>query len=410
MTTAGENISQAAAMPQAATLDYGRNSRITVELTQGTLVAYCGNPRAAPLDDPTAAVAASLVDPVDYPPLAQTVVPGDRVVLAIQSGVPQAAWVVAGIVQTLLEARIASGNISIVLSPAFEAGRMVTSLLPDTVREGIRVTRHDPRDRGGLAYLAATQSGMPVYINRTVCEADLVVTVGCLTGRDAEPNGVFPAFADWATLERYAAIHPSSAEFRRGRHEADEAAWLLGARFTVQVIPGSAGRILHVLSGDIDSVRSRGLQLARAAWCCEIPCAASLVVAAIPGADEQRWDCATRALEAARRVVAEGGTILLCTEIDERPPLAEPEHEDSDSPPPADSWCADRDRMGFAGTAGETRVYLLSKLHPDIVEDLGIVPVSSAKEVANLCRRHSTCIFLANSQYARPSIPRSKTA
>src|SRR3989304_4985702 len=51
--------------------------------------------RHPPLDTPAKAAAAVLAEPLDYPPLARGVTPSDRVVLALEEGVPQAGEVVA---------------------------------------------------------------------------------------------------------------------------------------------------------------------------------------------------------------------------------------------------------------------------------------------------------------------------
>ena len=50
------------------------------------------------------------------------------------------------------------------------------------------------------------------------------------------------------------------------RGEADEAGWLLGARFTIQVVPGGGDDVLAVLAGDLDAVCRAGSQRCEDAW------------------------------------------------------------------------------------------------------------------------------------------------
>ena len=58
------------------------------------------------------------------------------------------------------------------------------------------VVLHNPADQEGLQYLAADKAARPIYLNRTVCEADLLlpmtaarlpssVGVSATTGRDS---------------------------------------------------------------------------------------------------------------------------------------------------------------------------------------------------------------------------------
>ena len=71
-----------------------------------------------PLADPAVAVAAALEQPLEYPPLAQTTTPGDRVVVVLGSGLPQIAQVTAAIVQALMATAIDPDGITILRSEA----------------------------------------------------------------------------------------------------------------------------------------------------------------------------------------------------------------------------------------------------------------------------------------------------
>ena len=64
-------------------LRYGTDSSVALHFAAGVPVEQCGTPQGVPLADPAAAVAAALEQPLEYPPLAQTTTPGDRVVVAL---------------------------------------------------------------------------------------------------------------------------------------------------------------------------------------------------------------------------------------------------------------------------------------------------------------------------------------
>jgi hypothetical protein len=50
-------------------------------------------------------------------------------------------------------------------------------------------------------------------------------------------------------------------------------------------------------------------------------------------------------------------------------------------------------------------VNLLSQLDEDVVESHGMAYVADGEEIARLCSRHESCIFLSSAQYAVPKAP-----
>ena len=66
-------------------LRFGESETITVEIPEDALVGRAPAP-VHPLDDPAAALAHALRQPLDYPPLRQAVAPGDQVATACRKG------------------------------------------------------------------------------------------------------------------------------------------------------------------------------------------------------------------------------------------------------------------------------------------------------------------------------------
>ena len=60
----------------------------------------------------------ALAQPLEFPPLAQAAVPGDKVVLALDRGVPQAATIVARTIAALLSAGVTPQSITLVRAVA----------------------------------------------------------------------------------------------------------------------------------------------------------------------------------------------------------------------------------------------------------------------------------------------------
>lgn len=397
-----------------STLRFGPGSEVTLDLPPAVLVADCGRPRGEPLDDPSAAMAAALTEPLDMPALRHCVVPGDQIALALDAGLPQAPSLVAGVVSTLLESGVEPGQITLLrtMEDAKASAEDPREALPCGVAEQIELVTHDPACRDEMRYLAATRDGRPIYLNRRIHEADLVLPIGCLRIGAAPQyfgmhGGLYPAFSDQRTQRRFRTPGLKVARLRQLRHETDEVAWLLGLSMTIEVVPAGDGQVLHILAGEVNAVRRQGSRLCQHAWRDCVPRRASLVVAAIDGGPRQQtWVNVARALAAARRVVSDGGAIALCTELRDAPgPALQQLAEETDHPATRRELRKSRDGDAVAAvelrrTFDRASVYLLSRLKSEQVESLGVAPVSDVSELKRLSGHFPSCILLSSAQYA----------
>ncbi len=407
-------------MPQR--LRFGRDSVLELHLPHEKLVADCSAPRAAPLDDPAAAVAAALASPLDFPPLRQAAFPGDQVLLALEDGLPQADVIVAGVVSELLAADVRADDVTVLLAkPADAEGAEPTALLADERRSAVHLAAHDPADATSMAYLAATKAGHAIYLNRQLCDADVVVPIGVArlnpaTRSNCVCRDLYPAFSNQETIQLFGQSQGNglSAPPNQFREEADEAAWLLGVQFIVRVVPGPGDTILHVLAGQPEAVAKRSRRLCAAAWQFDVPRQADLVVAAIEGGSQQQtWENLLRSLSAAARAVEDDGTIVICTELQQlwssaRTTSGGLADEDWGQRPyaAADSHASPLDAIPVLSKRN-VRVFLLSGLDSDVVEEMSIGYVSHTDEIARLCQRHRSCTLLANAQHAVVATPDS---
>jgi nickel-dependent lactate racemase len=406
-------------------------------------VLHWEGPDAGPIGDLHAATAQALAEPIGFPPLRQAVVPGDKLVIALEPGVPQAASIVAAVVEAALEGGVSADDITIlrVEGDTHSAELDPRVLLPDGVAKRVQLATHDPEAREDLSYVAADEHDLPIYMSRLVFDADVVVPIGCARLDESLGYGgvkatLYPVFADRAAQERCRAVTGNGHGRGNGRHgastrpsrtaarrrngaqradsvsqrEADRVASLLGAFFTVQVVPGRSQQVLHVLAGHIDEVLPRAQQLCREAWAVELPERAGLVVAAIDGnAAQQNWDNVGRAIAAAQRVVAEDGAIALCTELADAPgpgvrTVAAAENLEQaqrrlHKHNPADSPAAKQ----WAHAIRRNRIYLLSQLDEQQVEQIGAAHVSDTAELGRLIERTDSCVLLSCAQYVLPT-------
>ena len=396
---------------------YGTDSSVCLEFAEGVMAAECGTPRGRPLDNPADAVADALSDPLDYPPLARSTTPGDRVVLAMDRCVPRATEIAAAVVRSLVEAGVGADGISVLRTRAdADAGRGdPRPLLPDPLAARIGLPAHDPTDRRELAYLAANKAGDPILISRALHEADLVLPIGCLldgatAGYYGIHTAIFPTYSDQKTAQRFRS--PGSLEAngsckRRLVGEVDEVAWLLGVNFTIQLVPAGGVSVLHVLAGRSESVCRTGRRLYHDAWSCPVQRRAALVVAAVEGdSSRQTWQQFGRALDAAVSLVEDGGSIAVCCDLAEAPGAAIQRMVGTRSRKAALRRIR-KDRPPDALPAAQLaralergKVYLLSRLDPALVDALDMICLEAPDELARLARQHPSCILLANAPNA----------
>jgi nickel-dependent lactate racemase len=401
-----------------AVLPYGYDSSVQWELADGVPPAEIGTPHGQPLADLEAATTAALAEPIDYPALARCITPADHVVLTLDHGLPQAAQVTAAIIGDLVAAGLDPDGITVLRSPA-DLGVGASDpcrLVPSPLRQRITRLVHDPADRRQLAYLAASESGEAILIHRALHEADVVLPVGCLRAEELAGyfgihSPIFPTFSDAKTIQRFRSAGLLNGRGRRREMvaEVDHVAWLLGVNFTIQVVPAAGNHVLHVLSGQSESVRSRGRELYREAWSWPAPGRASLVVAGIAGdAGQQTWENVGRALQVADGFVEADGAIAVCCELATKPGpalrrMANAQWRESairrvERHPAVDAVPAAQ----LAHALNRHKVYLLSRLDPSVVEDLDVIPLAGADELQRLARQHASCLLVSNAQYVAP--------
>jgi hypothetical protein len=408
-------------------LKYGARGDLQLELPNGAIVANCTGPDASERDVSTATKAACEA-PLDFPPLKQAIVPGDRVVLALGPGVVQAPDLIAALVPLLCEAGVECGDITVLrsMADADAGGPDLRSNLSDEHRS-VRLATHNPSDHDNLEFLAADEHGDAIYLNRYLCDADLVIPVGCLRaehpahGRRIRQNGkaglwndtLYPTFADNKTTKRFApnGVPLTAGQAAQHRKQVDHLAWLLGIQATIQVVPGSGDAALRVLAGSPESVFHAGREFCRATWQQEIPRRAKLVIAGISGGRwQQTWENMHRALEAALELVEDGGAIVVCTELEAQPGTALKHLAESIDIDSSQSRLR-KDRSTDAPLArllveahDRATIYLLSELEEDAVTSLGLAYVARPDEINRLASHYDSCILLADAQFARPML------
>ncbi len=397
----------------SSALPYGVNMNVALDLPPEVLLRSSFSPRGRPLADLASAVDAALASPQDFPPVEQMVVPGDRVTVALEVGVPQASILVRSVVDRLTTAGIAPENITVLFSSQGTLGEGGASPvdLSSVLDDQVTLATHDPKNQQNMAFLGVSPYRHPVYLNRALVEADAVVLIAAAQldsalGYHGLHASLYPTYSDELVLRRFRspkAIEPGDQCDDRIRREVETVGRLLGMRFTVQVVPGLGEQVMHVVAGDVDAVEQRGQQLCRDTWRHNVPRRANLVVATISGPNpRQTWEALGRAMSNAMQVVEENGMVVVCTDLDQ--PLGPGMRAIVDHADPQDAvpWIR-RTRpvdimpaLALARLLDHARVFLLSNLDDTVVDDLGMAVVSDPAEVTRLVSRNASCLLLAD--------------
>ena len=341
--------------------------RLRLAVDPEKLVGVWDGPPESPSADLAAAVAAALDDPLDFPPLARAVVPGDQVVIAADAEAARVPGVVAAVVAALAAAGVERSAIAVAGSSEGHGGRRLA---------------HDPADRDSLSYLATTAVGRRVYMSREVIDADLVIPVGVIArgpgGSWRGPwSALFPGLADDS---KEVAPDPLAESF--------EVAWLLGNQFQVGLIPSAEG-FSGVVAGLGTSVRDRAIAQIEQRWTFRAERRAEVAVLGLdPGAG---IDAAWSAFGSGAALVRSGGKVVVLS--DARGAIG-----------PAAQRLAGAESFGAArslleGVVGDADLesakrlaealswadlYLWSGLDPELVESLGVIPITHLRQVERL--------------------------
>jgi len=396
-------------------VDY-QDERLEFELPEEHIVALWTGPPALDGARGIEAVRTALEQPRDFPPLRQNVVPGDRVAIAFDEGIAQSRDVLGAIAQTLGEAGVGLGDITVV---APRDGALLETALP----AGVSLVIHDPDDRGELAYLATTKLGRRVYLNRHLTDADVVVPVARLgydplRGYRGPWSLLFPRMSDRETLGAYRS-EPIGEMTKKPRanglsklDESFEVSWLLGSQFHVGLVPASTG-IAEAVAGRETTVRDLGLDALDRHWQFRAASRADLVVVGIgqPGVPATLEHLAAGMLTATR-LVRHGGKIVvlsrasgtmgpaltaLCGLEDPREAAIALRGHASD----ADYLVARQ----LAQAVAWADVFVLSSLPQQVVEDLFLFPLESPEQSRRLVARSDSCTFVSQAELTWPVIP-----
>lgn len=401
--------------PHATTqcLRYGDGQQLEIDLDSSRIAGRNRPPE--PSADFASEVRRQLAAPLDFPPLELAVVPGDRVVIALDRHTPGAAEIIAAVWSVFAKRSIKPADVTILQPASWKLDQLPDPrvALPKSARDAMHWTIHDATDKKRERFLANSAGGERIYLDCDVVDADFVLPIGAvgfdpLLGFRSAASAIFPGLSNIDSMAKargqdHSELRPE--DDRPLRQLQDEVAWLLGVQFGIQVLPGIANKPAGVICGALEPTTTAARDWLKQNWFVEQPQRCEILVAAVDAdAAGTSWDQIGVALQTARNLVQRGGKIVLLTNLTAEPTEGFRYLQQCGSPrealkplrleSPPDLIPASR----FASAADWATVYLVSGLSSDLVESLCMTPLAPA-EAAKLLGRGGSCLLLESAQH-----------
>jgi nickel-dependent lactate racemase len=195
------------------------------------------------------------------------------------------------------------------------------------------------------------------------------------------------------------------------RQESEEITWLLGVQFAVQLVVGKNDQVVSVAAGHWNTVQQQTRRMLEGTWQRQANRRVDMVIATIRGGSiSQGFEELGKALDNARMLVNPGGRIAVLSAIAASPgPSLRAAREMNNAPkaldqirrhPPLDAIST----WQIMRACSHARVYLLSRLAPDVVEELSITPVESVAELQRLVSESGSCAVLNDAPLVRVTL------
>jgi nickel-dependent lactate racemase len=310
-------------------LDYGRKG-LLVEVPEQNLDAVLGLNPAPPVPDPSAAVQASLANPISSPPLAE-LARGRRSACVVISDItrPVPNRVLLPPLLGCLEASgITREQITILVATGTHRPNTpeeLDEMVGPAIAREYRIVNHAARDPETHERIGTGRNGTPFEVDRRFLEAELRITTALIephfmAGFSGGRKSVCPGICSLETVKTWHGPHfighpRSEAGVLEGNplHEDGiEAARLAGTDFILDVALDEERRITGVFAGDLEAAWYEGVRHVERVVQAKLEAPADVVLTTSAGYPlDLTYYQAVKGMVGALPAVKEGGTIVL---------------------------------------------------------------------------------------------------
>jgi nickel-dependent lactate racemase len=324
--------------PNKVVIPWG-NGELALALPDQWHIAAVLEPQSLPaISDLDAEVACALAQPVGAPRLRELLqrYPGGKIALVVDDGSrpTPVAKILPLVLQELADAGVQRSQITLV--PAIGLHRPMTAdeieqRVGRACLDGLSWENHDCDDLAGLVDLGITSRGTPILINKTVAQADLVVSVGCIEPHIIASFGggyknLVPGVAGRATVAHNHSLNCTPETFNMVgqpiehnpmRLDLEEAAGKLKPPvFIVNAVLNNALQAVRVVAGDPIAAHREGVRTSATLYGVPVNQPADVVIAASHPMDQDLRQ-GVKALANTVRAVRKGGVHIALVRADE---------------------------------------------------------------------------------------------
>jgi lactate racemase len=256
-------------------------------------------PASSPgVPDAAAEVRRSLQEPIGSPRLRALVSAARRIALVVDdaSRPTPVSLILPAVLRELEQGRVCADQVTVI--PALGLHRPMNqdemaSRLGLAVLAGLSWQNHDCDDATRLAFLGTTSRGTPVYINKAVADADVIVSIGCIEPHIIASFGggyknLVPGVAGRVTVAHNHGLNCTPATFNMVgqpiernpmRLDLEEAGQMLKKPvFIVNAVLNSALQVVRIVAGDPVAAHREGVRTSAALYGAQVPGPADIVI------------------------------------------------------------------------------------------------------------------------------------
>ena len=334
-----------------------------------------------------------LRQPLGFPGFGKFLFSGDRIVVAVHSGVSEIELVLNPLLDELFNAGgLGMKQVSLLFADRESAERFKTHGAPRD-KAAVSVVHEGTSDHA-LALLGADDGNFPILVNRLIFDSDVLIPI--IRASD-EPHSMRRPmiwdFVDSATKKRWRSQMLKHDE-AYGNHISE----LAGVMIVVDVVLGPGDFPYYVVVGRSAEADETALERLATTWQIRSPAQADIVIATVDDRRDRRsWQAVRDAIVSAAEL-GQICPIVILSDIDEPPPNELRGIFSSHT-------AAGRVKNNFDPTlrsAIERRtIYLSSKLDAKVVHDLGMKFIAGAEEVRSLVTQFEHPVLLRDGQRGR---------
>jgi nickel-dependent lactate racemase len=291
---------------------------------------------AHPLTD--AEVNVALDVPIESPPLADLIAPGDSVLIVCSDATRAtgSAQIVNLLVRRLIESGIQTSDIAIIFATGIHravSAKEKVELLTSFIAQRISTLDHDAGDAAQLVQVGTMERGAPIEVNRALTEYSKVIITGAVgfhyfAGFTGGRKSICPGLASAQTI---AATHMLALDFERGGRrpgvgtgllegnavsdECERVAEIINPAFSINAIVDDRGRVENIFAGHWRAAHRRACEAYVHNHSSRINEKREVVIVSCGGAPyDINMIQAHKALDMAAQACADGGTIVFLAE------------------------------------------------------------------------------------------------